>query len=145
MGADNHIAWHYTTGQKFLEIVRVGYLDPKATVTLAGERSILWFSRDQYWEPTAQKSLVTGQLLGMIGTYQHGGGLVRFGIPQPKLIGWPDLGGKAGISPDQIKILETVGVEQGATPSNWCGSFGRIRTNKCLIDCLHTSGEWQRV
>ena len=140
------MAWHYTTGQKFIEIVSDGYLNPKATVTPQGTRPIVWFSLAEHWEPTAQKSLNTGELQGMVGTCEHGGGLLRFGVPYSSLIPWPKLGRKAGIDPTQIKALECVGVQQGAIPANWCGSLKRIHIRSCLVDCFDSdTNEWQRV
>ena len=139
-------AWHYTTGENFIKIVTDGYLNPKATVTLRGERPIVWFSLAGHWEPTAQKALNTGALQGMMGTCDRGGGLLRFGVPYASLIPWPKLGRRAGMDPAQIKALERVGAGQGAAPANWCGSLKRVPVRTCWIDCFDpASNEWQRV
>jgi hypothetical protein len=66
------LAWHYTTGKHFLKTVESGVLLPSANYIAKTENPVLWFSCEQYWEPTAQKAeLQDDELvqLGMDGTF----------------------------------------------------------------------------
>ena len=137
----SQIAWHYTTGTKFKQIVESGYLDPKKTATPANEKSILWFSKNQHFEPTAQKAirLPTGQIksLGMMGTYEMGGGLIRFGYPVAKLTEYKKLCRQAGINMLDVFSLERVGVSQGAKPADWMGTLKKIDIEDCIIEVFN--------
>jgi hypothetical protein len=120
----SQLAWHYTTGDIFKIIVENGLLLPTGVGISRNEKPILWFSIAEFWEPTASKMMMQdGQMLdmGMQGTYQHGGGLARFGIPTSKLVPWPQLARKANI-PSRVKVgLETVARRNGAKPTDWFG------------------------
>lgn len=52
------LAWHYTTGEKFIEIVDSGFLLPTANYIASPELPVLWFSRNQKWEPTSRKMVM---------------------------------------------------------------------------------------
>ena len=135
------IAWHYTTGTKFKQIVESGYLDPKKTATPVNEKSILWFSKNQHFEPTAQKAirLPTGQIksLGMMGTYEMGGGLIRFGYPVAKLTEYKKLCRQAGINTLDVFSLERVGLSQGAKPTDWLGTLTKVAIDDCIIEVFN--------
>lgn len=142
----SQIAWHYTTGMKFKQIVESGYLDPKKTVTPPNEKPILWFSKHHYFEPTAQKAkrLPTGQIesLGMMGTYALGGGLIRFGYPIAKLTEYKKLCRQAGVTMFDVVALERVGLSQGAKPTDWMGSLKKININDCIVEVFN-GAEWE--
>lgn len=142
------LAWHYTTGQKFESIIDSQYLDPKKTITPKNERPILWFSLNQHFEPTAQKSKRSANgiilPLGMQGTYELGGGLIRFGYPSAQLIEWEKLARKAGMSKAVIQALARVGLEQSANPKHWLGSFKKINIDHCVIEVFNGS-EWETI
>lgn len=148
------LAWHYTTGAHFIAIVADGFLDPRYTVTPAGERNILWFSTASHWEATAQKLMAhkdgSMELLGMSGTFKHARGLVRFGLKarDTRLEAWPRLGRRAGMSATIIRSLEERGMEQGAKPSQWFGSFKRIPLRDLVIEvaeAVEDGFRWVRV
>lgn len=119
-------AWHYTTGQNFVQIVKSGVLLPTAAYIARRERPVIWFSLEQFWEPTAQKRLQgRPEELGMQGTYEHGGGLVRFGVAPAHLVPWPRLARLARIPSAVQRGLVQSGRAQGATPERWLGMIGR--------------------
>ena len=123
------LAWHYTTGRKFKAIAETGALLPTAVgVTSKKERPILWFSLEQFWEPTASKAeMQNGAMvdLKMEGTYRRGGGLARFGVSPTKLVPWPRLALKANIPPRVRVSLEQVAREEGSEPQRWLGLINR--------------------
>lgn len=90
------LAWHYTTQEKSLAIVRSGYIEPRAehgdTVDL------VWFTRDRFWElsirphlhrwrPRATDSahLKLIKLEAAADAAAKDGGWVRFGYPAIRL------------------------------------------------------------
>lgn len=130
------LAWHYTTGSHLQKITAAGWLDPKATVQPKNELPVIWFSKNQYWEPTAQKmGAFDGrlELLGMEGTCERGYGLVRFGFPEKKLIPWPKIARRARIVLTEQREMEARGVAQGATPADWMGAVKRVRVDDCVV------------
>lgn len=142
------LAWHYTIGSKFSQIIESQYLDPKKTVTPPDERNILWFSKNNFFEPTAQKAFINQDgknvSLGIMGNYKLGGGLIRFGYPVVKLTEYKKLCRQAGIQPDVLAALEKVAIEDGAKPSDWLGTLKRIKVKDCIIDVFNGS-EWIRA
>jgi hypothetical protein len=71
------VVWHYTTGEKLNLIISTRALRPTSAEIADGELPALWFSKEQIWEPTAQKAWreLGGRtvLLGMRGTYERAG------------------------------------------------------------------------
>ena len=92
------VAWHYTTLETAHLIEADGRLRPAAEGLAPGEKSILWFSLSQEWEPTATKWLGTespdGTMERKLATpaemIEFAGGLVRYGVhPSAKLASCP--------------------------------------------------------
>lgn len=74
-------AWHYTTGEKFEQIVRSGFLLAATAHIEPNERPVVWFSTNQHWEGTALKGQRqpdgSTRWLSMDETCLAGRGLVR--------------------------------------------------------------------
>jgi hypothetical protein len=143
------IAWHYTTGQKFLAIVESGYLKPTNIDVRPPEKPILWFSLNQKWENTANKAILEadGEIkrLSMQETRRLGGGLVRFGIKPNVLYLGNQLRIKASMSASIWKVLCKEGLKQNAKPSEWCGSLKPIPINKLFIEVMNKDFVWEKV
>ena len=143
------LAWHYTTGQKFLQIVESGFLMPTFNHILPAERPVLWFSTNQKWEPTGCKAILNrrGNIrrLSMVETAARGQGLVRFGYPEQRLIAWPDLGVVANINAKIRNDLEVSGREQGADPRTWRGALNPIAVNHLVVEVMEERIRWVRV
>lgn len=143
------IAWHYTTGQKFLAIVESGCLKPTNIDVKPPEKPILWFSLNQQWENTANKAKLdaNGEIkrLSMKETYELGGGLVRFGIKPNILYLGDELRRKASMSASIWRALCKEGLKQNAKPSEWCGSISTISTDKLIIEVMRDDFAWERV
>jgi hypothetical protein len=144
-----NLAWHYTTGEKFLLIVESGELRPTDIGVSYPEKPILWFSLEQKWEPTACKAILeNGELktLSMEETFEYGKGLVRFGIRLDSLHHWKKLIRKSQMAADMVKQLESTGLQQGADKNLWYGSIGIIPLSRCKsIQVMNNNGEWQEV
>ena len=139
--ASIELAWHYTTGEKFLKILEGGYLLPADSYLTPGERPILWFSRNQFWEETANKRWQNrdGTSIGltMLETHQLGNGLVRFGVLPSRLIEWPKLASKARMPVNLARALETSAAELGGNPAEWLGSLKKIRVKDCQVHVMN--------
>jgi hypothetical protein len=144
------LVWHYTTGDKFIAICDSGVL-LQTSVGLSGkEKPVLWFSKNQKWEPTANKICLSpdGKMipLDQNGTANEGNGLVRFGLKKKNVLHWPALIKAARISKTTVQSLEAAGVKQGANPSDWYGSLKSVQVDTCdAIEVMNQNGEWIRV
>jgi hypothetical protein len=118
-------AWHYTTTQKAKLIFESGELKPTTSFIESRERPILWFSKNQGWELTANKMMMLPngepRHLTMEETFEYGGGLFRFGKPSNQLIQWPRLARIANMRTKIQKAVEVAGLRAGADFRDWCG------------------------
>ncbi len=143
-------AWHYTTAKSFLSIVRDGFLVPSPLgYGEPDELPILWFSMEQFWEPTAQAAiLLNGEVvpLGMDETCRQGGGLVRFGLSPERLIPWPRLGKLANIPSSLRRALAEAAREQGAVPDYWLGIIsGPLPLSEVEAIEAFDGKQWDRI
>ena len=150
MAGSNHIkmAWHYTTGEKFIQIVESGLLMPSSSGVEYPEKPIVWFSSNQYWEPTACKAKAennTTIILTMDETSIGGRGLVRFGYPLKDLHHWSKLKEKSRMPESIALALEEEGIRQGANPSHWYGLTKTIPLSKCLCIQVIENNVWVEV
>jgi len=140
------LAWHYTTGGNFIDIMTSGILMTTSENCPTHERPVLWFSLNPNWEPTAVKGIVENgrrRTATMQETKKLGGGLVRLGYPHSELIPWPKLAKEAGILSRNRKMLEKTGMEQGANPHHWCGSLFPISLDELVVEFMNE--QWGRV
>ena len=143
---NNNLAWHYTVYSYLDAIAETGALLPAKAFITKGEKPILWFSKNQEWEQTANKMMQNeaGKVyaLNKEETDHYGGGLIRFGVDQKKLIPWPLLAKKARIPKEIQKGLEMTAAEKGGNPKEWMGILGKLKISKCeAIEILH-EGKW---
>jgi hypothetical protein len=96
---------------------------PTAVFIGKNEKPVIWFSSEQFWEPTAQKTLMSDpqRALGMQGTYEHGQGLARFGVSPARLVPWPRLAKLAEIPASHRRGLISAAWKLGAVPERWYG------------------------
>lgn len=142
------LAWHYTTGQKFVQIVERGVLLPTARYVKPPEKPILWFSLHPYWEPTANKLWVQDggrRTLTMRETFQRARGLVRFGCDVRDLLMGEALRRKAGMSASVWRGLAAEGRRQGAKPSDWCGTVAPVPIDDLVVEVMDADFQWQPV
>ncbi|MFM0272380.1 hypothetical protein PQQ59_17460 [Paraburkholderia aspalathi] len=143
-------AWHYTIVAYFKQIIRSGVLIPSGEHLPPSEKPILWFSLNQYWEATANKAwqnTTTGEtrLLDMHETFEIGHGLIRFGVAPKKLLSGDALRRKARMSKAVWDGLAQVGKEQGANPTEWCGSIEAMPIDEMVIEAMDAAFEWKHL
>ena len=143
------LVWHYTTGQKHSLIMESGELQPTTIGVSYPEKGILWFSSNQYWEPTANKGAkIDGAMvtLSMEETRDNGYGLFRYGMRLDRLHPWKKLIKKSRMSKDVASGLEEVGKEQGADPSHWYGKTTVIPLKRIKsIQTMGDDNQWKDI
>jgi hypothetical protein len=142
------LAWHYTTGEKFVKIVASGYLMPTGVLVQPPERPVLWFSLNQRFEPTAQKAVIEGGAMRILSVEETGqlcGGLVRFGMSPRKLLTGDKLRTRARIARPFWAGLCRAGVRQKADPAHWLGCLDAVPVDRLVIEVMNDAGEWERV
>lgn len=126
-------AWHYTIALHVESIVADGLLHVTGLAIDPEERPALWFSKNQYWEPTACK----GGARTMRETARVGGGLVRFGVDASSLVTWEEHKRSGGITPKTAAALEATGYAEGSHPRNWLVSYDPIDIGSTRIEILN--------
>jgi hypothetical protein len=129
---DNHTdyVWHYTVGTPLAAIARSGRLVPTAALMQEprlGKQEILWFSRNQQWDPSASKDEGLGQARQALSrTALHTRfGLYRFGLPalDARLVPWPTVTRVAEIDVPAAMTMVATGLRCGAAPTDWLGTL----------------------
>lgn len=141
-----NIVWHYAPWAYLPEIVDSGLLrrsNSGAPRTL----SMLWFSANQVWEPTAAKrvSMVEGEPGRLLNFREQSDaiGCVRFGLlaDDGRVMGWRLAADVAGFSPKERRALEAVGRQRGANPEHWCASASDVSLDELYFQ-VWFENEW---
>lgn len=80
--------WHYTYSDAFISIFKDGSIKPATDFIDPVERPIVWFSKEQFWEPTVTKGRVeSGHRINltMDDMVNRGYGLFRIGVNKDAL------------------------------------------------------------
>ena len=140
--------WHYTTGHRFVEIVRSGEIIPATANVPAHERPVVWFSTDPHWEPTANKALKDnndGSIrdLSREETATHDGGLVRIEVgPETAPYRWADYKRMSGIFAAEAAGLVKAARRAGSDPCHWRVSFESVPRAKWIGVQVWFKGQW---
>jgi hypothetical protein len=118
--------WHYAPWAYLPKMVSGGVLQP-SNAGAPTELPLLWFSRNQRWEPTATKLVGDshGNLLKISFLQQaQMFGCIRFGIAagDDRLVGWEEACSTRGVSNRHKVSLEAAGRALVATPQDWFAS-----------------------
>lgn len=144
------LRWHYTTGEKFKLITESGAILPTALFLSPGERAAVWFSSNQFWEPTAAKVWLgddgSQTQLDMAQTAERGEGLVRFGVlPEVAPHNWNEFKRLSGVHSRMAKGMYSGGISQGAKPSEWYVTFDPVPREKWAAVEVWQDEKWIRV
>jgi hypothetical protein len=119
------LIWHYTADRNFQSIIKDGFIRPATTYIAPGEKPVVWFSREQFWEPT------TFLNWGMTGAIRRGFRLLRIGMNTADAPHrWSELRELSGMSPEIAGALARSAREVGANPSRWYGTFEPVPIHK---------------
>ena len=134
--------WHYTYTDALLGMLKDGFIRPATGLIGHGERPIVWFSKEQFWEPTVTKGirLTDGSIadLGMSELHSNGFGLFRIGVdPSTAPLTWSDIRRESGMEPTTATALSQIARLRGGNPSNWRGTFQPVPISKWeIIECF---------
>ncbi len=124
--------WHYTVGTPLAAIAHSGRLMPaaaRAPAPRSGDE-ILWFSRNQEWDPSATRDEGLSQARhGLSRAALHTRfGLYRFGLPvhDIRLLPWPTVTRVADIDVPEAMTMVASGLRCGAAPTDWIGALTSI-------------------
>lgn len=129
--------WHYTIGDFLPPIAKTGALLPIPTNGAPKtERSVVWLSREPFFEPTSTKGYIdfkTGIMrsLTMKENHDMGQGLFRFKVKKEVLL-HTIYGFKAQsrIKPSHFNAIWQEGIREGADPLLWFVSFDPVPLTK---------------
>jgi hypothetical protein len=132
MENENGYVWHYTVGTPLVAIARSGRLMPAVAHTAAPRSGdeILWFSRNQQWDPSATRDdglSEARQTLSRAALHARFG-LYRFGLPERdmRLLPWPTVTRVADIDVPEAMTMVASGLRCGAAPTDWVGTLTAI-------------------
>lgn len=121
-GTSTPMVWHYAPWTSLQAIAAAGSL--RGTKSKATDKaSLLWFSRNQHWEPTATKSIDTAHGVLQLTDEQHLGllGRARFGLPanDPRLLDFGNACLAAGFDRHARMEIESLAKLKGADTQEW--------------------------
>lgn len=128
---NTHFVWHYTTATHLPTIAQSSALIPTAQPFASAAAKVLWFSRQQQWEPSAaniewkRRDVFCHRARNDAGS-SHG--LYRFGLPgsDGRLLPWPTVTRVAGIGVPEAMVMVANGIRAGANPTDWLGTLSAI-------------------
>lgn len=136
--------WHYAPWAYLPKMVKDGFLEPR-NAGAPTELPLLWFSRNQRWEPTATKLIRDphGQLVKITFLQQAElFGCTRFGIAatDERLVGWEETCSTRGLSSRHKASLEAAGRALGAKPQDWFATTAAVPLRE--LDFQVWVGRW---
>ncbi|MGO4304502.1 hypothetical protein [Cupriavidus sp. RAF12] len=149
MNTESRYVWHYTVGTPLAAIAQSGRLVPAAAhvwPTRGGEQEILWFSRNQQWDPSASKDDCLSEArhtLSRSGLHARFG-LYRFGLSANdiRLLPWPTITRVADIDVPEAMTMVASGLRCGAAPTDWLGTMSGIPLADLRFEAW-TGTEWR--
>jgi len=137
-------AYHYTTRDRALFIIGMEVIVPATASVNAGEKPLVWFSRNDRWEPTATKLIQYEGLPLRRATWEEMVRFepVRFAVLAKTLIPWADIPSATGMKRRVAKELAEIGRVQGANPSHWMGSLDPVHLSSVLAIEQYVDGAW---
>jgi hypothetical protein len=140
------LAWHYTVGTKIPLILEDGFLRPATAGVMPPEKPIVWFSKNQLWEATANKMFRATDGTLRFGTRETtremGGGLFRFGLPTEELRRWTELQREALIPTRTKRSLVNAAKKDGSNPYDWLGTLEPVQIDRCIIEVEDYEAGW---
>ena len=137
------LVWHYTYGDVLPQIMADGFLRRTDRYIGLGEKPILWFSTNQFWEETFFKGQVQDdgsvEDLGFAAMINAGIVLYRIGVaPETVPLTWADLKEMSREASGLVRSAR----EWHANPREWRGTFDRVPRDKWLAVEVQQKGRW---
>ena len=143
--------YHYTTGNKLAPIMASGKLQPSAAPPWSpNERPVLWFSSSAIYEFSALKAIMKpdGERVFSFSELSRVAGICRFvlhgGAGMLAMQRWPHVAKRAGMSYPESLRLAAAGINMGANPDDWYGTFQECPLETVTFDWLTPCG-WESM
>ena len=139
--------WHYTSSNDYWSIKQDAAILPATTYVPVGEKPIVWFSTEQFWEPTAAKGWRghdgTYKSLTLDGMLDHEILPIRIGVDSDVAPHrWSDLKSLSGMSDVMASGLASEGKRMGANPSRWRGTFEAVPADRWRVVEYYSGRNW---
>ena len=134
-GRPNTTLWHYTIRQRFEQIVAEGVIRPSTQYALRAPKAAVWFSTNQQWDPSANKSLLLAdesrRVIGRDEMHAIGSGPMRFGVaPGVAPLNWHDFKRESGLSAKLVHAMTAAAIQLESKPSWWFATFEPVLRNQ---------------
>lgn len=141
-GTSTSMVWHYAPWTSLQAIAAAGSL--RGTKNKATDKApLLWFSRNQHWEPTATKSIDTVHGVLQLTDEQHIRllGRARFGLPtnDPRLLNFGCACLAAGIDRYGQMGIESLAKLKGADTQEWFATTAPVPLSSLKFEAWQTS------
>jgi hypothetical protein len=122
-----NFVWHYTVGTRLPAISESGLLIPARSLHAKASLGVLWFSRQQTWEPSTARTGWKRHPAARI-PFPEKEGLFRFGLPasDSRLAPWPAVTRLADIEIPEAMAMVSAGLRRGASPTDWLGVLSQV-------------------
>lgn len=137
--------FHYTTEDNLDKIIEMGKIKLATACVVNNEKPCVWVSTNPFWEYSATKSQLVGGCFIQSLTFEEQvefWGCARIEIKPVGLYKWGKLIHKIRMAKEIALSLEEVGIEMGASPSDWYGSLYPIDISKWIKAEVYRNGEW---
>ncbi len=136
--SDERLLWHYTHGVNFRSILHDCLIKPATDDAAEGERPAVWFSRNEIWEPTANKVFWSPDGTPRISTTEemlrHGQGLIRIGVKRETAPhNWDEFVRLSGAPERTIRALKSTAKARGSNHKDWFVSFDPVPREKWVV------------
>ncbi|QYY28208.1 MULTISPECIES: hypothetical protein [Cupriavidus] len=122
-----NFVWHYTVGTRLPAIAESGLLIPARSLHATASLGVLWFSRQQTWEPSTARTGWKRHPAAKTA-FPEKDGVFRFGLPASdnRLVPWPAVTRLADIDIPEAMAMVSAGLRRGATPTDWVGVLAQV-------------------
>lgn len=141
------LAWHYTSADRFLDILRRRALLPSVTPGGWSPRPVVWFSIN----PEFERSSLLGHsgfmdlADGNSSDLASAQGDVRIGVPIRTLLTCADVRRLSAMSEETWARLCEEARALGSDPDQWFASTRRIPLDECIVEVRAEDGSWRRM
>ncbi|CAN5695435.1 hypothetical protein BH09PSE5_BH09PSE5_39790 [soil metagenome] len=144
------MAWHYTTGDRFMQILKQRAIVPAESADAAHGRPVIWFSVNDEFEPSAclvvRGENGSARHFSVSETAEQGLGLVRLGVPVRTLLTCTELRRRAGIPAEAWAGMCEEARLQGSDPDQWFGCMNPVPIDKVVVEVRDDDASgWKRM
>jgi hypothetical protein len=144
----NNRLFHYTTVEKFKQILKDGKIKPATAFVDPGEKAATWFSFHSEFEPTARKMGIDNQghahIMNIDEMTKYAGGVIRIEVDEKTApLDWKTFKDLSGIKYRVASFLYEKALQQGARVGQWRCTFSEVPEELWLAVEIMKNGVWE--